>query len=90
MKITAANFDERKKLLGANFITVNLEVKDGKLYLPIQSDVENVALKVVDDSDQDYIGDYSQIYFDTIPLTDRLYLEYDGYGWEIKIREGIK
>jgi len=60
-------------------LTVDLEVRDGKLYLPVQSDAENIALEMIDD--------YDQIYFDPIPLTDRLYLKYDGYGWEVRIKE---
>lgn len=61
---------------------VNLLLKNGKLYLPVQSDVENIALETLDDA--------RKIYFDPIPLTDKLYLKYDresGYGWEVLAKE---
>lgn len=60
-------------------LVVDIEIKDGKLYLPVQSDAENVSLEMIDDCER--------IYFDPIPLTDKLCLEYDGYGWEVKIKE---
>ena len=63
-------------------ITVDLFLKDGKLYLPYQGDAENIALETMDDN--------RKIYFDPIPLTDKLYLKHDresNYGWEILARE---
>lgn len=63
-------------------IPVNLLFIDGKLYLPIQSDVENIALETLDDD--------RRIYFDPIPLIDNLYLKYDrksNCGWEVLVKK---
>lgn len=62
-------------------IPVDLLFIDGKLYLPVQSDVENIALETMDDA--------RRIYFDPIPLIDNLYLKYDresNYGWEVLVK----
>lgn len=63
-------------------ITVDLFLKDGKLYLPYQGDAENIALETMDDD--------RRIYFDPIPLVDNLYLKYDrksNYGWEVLVKK---
>lgn len=63
-------------------LTVNLVVKEGRLFLPFQNEVENVALETV--------GSHHGIYRNAIPLTDNLYLKYDREsrcGWEILAKE---
>lgn len=55
-----------RDMLDAEF-TVYL--KDGVLMIPIQSEVENIALTTV--------GNHHGIYFDEIPLNDNLYLKFD-------------
>lgn len=63
----------------AEMIVANLLFKNGKLYLPVQSDVETIALETLDNNRRIYL-------FDPIPLTNDLYLEYvdPDHGWEVK------
>ncbi len=54
-----------------------VKIKDGKLYMPVQSDIENIA--------DETLGSCENIYFDPIPLTDHLYLVWNDklQGWEV-------
>lgn len=61
---------------------ITLEAKDGRLYLPVQGEVEDIALETLDD--------HYQIYFEPVPLVvgnkeHGPYLMYDKDrgGWEI-------
>lgn len=75
---------EKREYEGINkYENITLEIdKDGRLYLPVQSEVEDIALETLDDD--------NQIYFEPIPLMvggEKYgpYLMYDKYlgGWEI-------
>lgn len=61
-----------------HIILIRVGVKDGKFYMPVQSEVEYIAIET--------LGSRGNIYFDSIPLTDSLYLKWDGKlrGWEIR------
>lgn len=50
-------------------IELTMRLKDGKLVVPYQNEVENLALEV--------IGTAEDIYFDKVPINDDLYLKFD-------------
>ena len=60
-----------------HYVKVEIGIKDGKLFLPVQSDVEHLAIHI--------LGSHKNIFFDPIPLTDFLYLKWneDLRGWEV-------
>lgn len=60
-----------------HMIKVEIGVHEGKLYLPVQSDVEHIAIAT--------LGSHKNIFFDPIPLTDFLCLIWNKElkGWEV-------
>lgn len=64
---------------------VTLEIKDGRLYLPYQDEVEALALETM--------GTHHKIYFEPIPIRlgdkCKLYIMYakDLGGWEVRRNE---
>lgn len=61
-------------------VKISLAVRNGKLCLPVQHEVEDIAIMV--------LGDHQLIFFERIPLTDSVYLLYNAEisGWEICLR----
>lgn len=60
-----------------HMVNIRIGVRDGKLYLPVQSEVEYIAIAT--------LGSEKDIYFDPIPLTDFLSLKWNEElrGWEV-------
>lgn len=56
---------------------------NGKIYLPLEDEVQDIALEMV--------GSYDRMYFDPIPLSNGLCLKYDKespHGWELRTENG--
>ena len=64
-----------------HIIQIEIGVKRGKLYMPVQSEVEYIATQV--------LGTHKNIFFDPIPFKNSLHLMWNEEikGWEFCYKE---